>query len=237
MENKIQQIEQLLEYTFKNQTLLVEALTHSSYQHEAVPSNGGGNYQRLEFLGDAVLGLLLGEMLFEQYPDWNEGALSQLRSRLVGQDVLANRARVLGVGSYILLGRGEERSAGEEKDAILADVMEALIAAIYRDGGLQEAKRFVSGLFENMVIMPESLLLARDSKSELQEYLSSVGYPPPKYRLIEKSGPPHAPLFRFQISVDDRDVGDGQGKSKKIAQQAAAAKALEMLKKIEGQAV
>jgi ribonuclease III len=236
MSTNVQQLEQLLEYTFRDQSLLVLALTHPSYLHEASEAHGG-DYQRLEFLGDAVLGLLLAEMLYEQYPYWDEGALSQLRSRLAGQDVLADRARSLGIGGVILLGRGEEQTAGREKDSILADVLEALIAALYRDGGLQAARALVFGLFEELVGAPEILVLGRDSKSELQEYLSSHGTPPPEYRLVEESGPPHDRLFRFQILVDGQIAGVGQGKSKKIAQQAAAAEALSTLHQIAGNPV
>lgn len=235
MSTNVQQLERLLKYSFRDQSLLAIALTHPSHLHEASEGHGG-DYQRLEFLGDAVLGLLLAEMLYERYPDWDEGALSQLRSRLAGQDILADRARSLGIGRFVLLGRGEEQTAGREKDSILADVLEALIAALYRDGGLQAARSLVAGLFEELVAAPESLVLGRDSKSELQEYLSSHGSSPPEYRLVEESGPPHDRLFRFQILVDDRVIGVGQGKSKKIAQQAAAAGALDKLQSTAGQA-
>lgn len=232
----IKQLEVLLKYTFRDRSIPIQALTHPSHLHE-VGGSDGGDYQRLEFLGDAVLGLLLAEILYIRYPDWDEGALSQFRSRLAGQDVLADRARALGIGSFILLGRGEEQTAGREKDSILADVLEALIAALYRDGGLQAARTLVARLFERLADSPESLVLGRDSKSELQEFLSSNGYPPPEYRLLEESGPPHDRLFRFQIIVDDKVVGAGQGKSKKIAQQAAAAEALGTLSSPVGQHV
>src|SRR6185369_15091164 len=210
MTTNIQQLERLLEYTFQDQSLPVQALTHPSYLHE-VSETDGGDYQRLEFLGDAVLGLLLAEMLYERYPDWDEGALSQLRSRLAGQDILADRARSLGLGDAILLGRGEEQTAGREKDSILADVLEALIAALFRDGGLQAARTLVAALFEELVGSPESLVLGRDSKSELQEYLSSHGSSPPEYLLTEESGPPHDRQFRYQILIDGEIAGAGQG--------------------------
>ena len=233
MTTNAQQFERLLEYTFRDAALPVQALTHPSYLHEASGPDGG-DYQRLEFLGDAVLGLLLAELLYEQYPDWAEGALSQLRSRLAGQDVLADRARTLGIGQFILLGRGEEQTAGREKDSILADVLEALIAAVYRDGGLPAARSLVARLFSDLVAAPESLELGRDAKSELQEFLSSNSYAQPEYRLIEESGPPHDRRFRFHVLIDGRIIGDGQGKSKKIAQQAAAAKALTTLQTVPG---
>ncbi|MDD2897159.1 MAG: ribonuclease III [Desulfuromonadaceae bacterium] len=235
MNSNVQQLEQLLEYTFSDQYLLVQAVTHPSYLHEI---NGKtGDYQRLEFLGDAVLGMLLAEMLYVRHPDWDEGALSQLRSRLAGQDVLADRARSLGIGSFFLLGRGEESTAGREKDSILADILEAIIASMYIDGGLQVARAFVERLFEEVAEKPELLILGRDSKSELQEYLSSLDQLPPVYRLAEESGPAHDRLFRFCIYIDDKCVGEGQGKSKKIAQQAAAADTLKILRKTAGQGV
>jgi len=236
MTTDIQQLELLLEHQFRDQSLLVQALTHPSYLHET-GGRGGGDYQRLEFLGDAILGLLLAEIMYTRYPDWDEGALSQLRSRLAGQDILADRARSLGLGAFVQLGRGEEQTAGREKDSILADVLEALIASLYQDGGLQAARALVVRLFEDLVATPESLVLGRDSKSELQEYLSSHDYPAPDYQLIEESGPPHNRLFRFLVLVGDRVIGDGQGKSKKIAQQAAAAKAVEMFSEKQGQTV
>ncbi len=234
MTTDIRQLEQLLEYTFRDQGLLLQALTHPSYQNE-VGGSFGGDYQRLEFLGDSILGLLLAEMLYERYPDWDEGALSQLRSRLAGQDVLADRARSLGIGDFILLGRGEEQTVGREKDSILSDVLEALIAALYRDSGLQAARTLVTRLFERVAAAPELLVLGRDSKSELQEYLSSHNLPLPEYLLIEESGPPHDRQFLFHIQVENRIIGVGQGKSKKIAQQVAAAEALAVLKSDSGQ--
>jgi ribonuclease III len=233
MLTNVQQLEQLLDYTFNDQRLLIQALTHPSHLHEA----GGvcGDYQRLEFLGDAVLGLLLADLLFERYPDWDEGDLSQLRSRLAGQDVLADRARRLGVGGCIKLGRGERQTNGCEKDSILADVLEALLAALYRDAGLEAARALVVRLFDELAAEPQKIVLGRDSKSELQEYLSSHARSVPEYRLIEESGPPHDRLFVFQILVDDCVVSCGQGKSKKIAQQAAAAAALSALQSGKGQ--
>lgn len=232
MEIKLQQLEQLLEYTFSDTSLLLQAVTHPSYLHESCGESG--DYQRLEFLGDSVLGLLLAEMLYEQYPEWSEGALSQLRSRLAGQDILADRAKCLGIGFFIRLGRGEEQTAGREKDSILADVLEALIAVLYLDGGIKAAKILVARLFEHLVRSPETLVLGRDAKSELQEFLSSNGYPPPEYRLVSESGPPHDRQFVFQIFTGNKIIGEGLGKSKKIAQQSAAAKALEKICQFSG---
>ena len=233
MPKYLTQLESLLEYTFNDPNLLIQALTHPSYLHE-VAAYGGGDYQRLEFLGDAVLGMLLAEILYTRYPEWHEGDLSQLRSRLAGQDVLAERARTMGIVQFFLLGRGEEQTGGREKDSILADVLESVLAALYLDGGLESARMLVTRLFEELIAAPDLLALGRDAKSELQEYLSSGNLPAPEYRLLEESGPPHDRHFVFQVVSGDRVIGIGQGKSKKIAQQAAAAGALDALKPLNG---
>lgn len=230
----MEQLEQLLGHRFGNRPLLVQALTHPSFLHESGGAENG-DYQRLEFLGDSILGMLLAEMLCQCYPAWDEGALSQLRSRLAGQDVLADRARTLGLGDYILLGRGEQQSAGRAKDSILADVLEALLAALYLDAGLDASRTLVERLFASLAADPQTLKLGRDFKSELQERLSASGVSMPDYRLVGESGPPHDRLFHFQILLDGRCVGEGQGKSKKIAQQAAAAQTLDTIRIVDGQ--
>lgn len=229
MQSDFLKFEQFLGHTFQNKELLKQALTHPSYHHE----NGDhkcSDYQRLEFLGDSILGMLLAEMLCSRYSDWDEGALSQLRSRLAGQNILADRARSVSLGEYILLGRGEEQSSGCEKDSILSDVLEALIAAIYLDAGLDAARSLVVRLFDELAATPQTLTLGRDFKSELQEFLSSNGHCLPEYCLINESGPPHDRIFCFQVFVNGQFVSEGQGKSKKIAQQFAAAAALEKIK-------
>lgn len=226
MEIDYTQLEERLSYRFSDRSLACRALTHPSWQHECCDAEGG-DYQRLEFLGDAVLGMVLAELLCSRFPDWDEGGLSRFRAHLAGQGTLAGLARSLGLGNFIRLGRGEEQSAGRNKDSILSDVLEALIAAIYRDGGLEAARNLVSYLFDSLLDAPDSRELGRDAKSELQELLSARGLPPPEYRLSEESGPPHDRLFRFQLLVDGNVAGEGEGRSKKIAQQAAAVKALE----------
>lgn len=233
MRNNLPQLEQFLGHSFRNRGLLAQAMTHPSFLHESGEIDGR-DYQRLEFLGDAILGMLLAEILCLRYPEWDEGALSQLRSRLAGQDVLAERARTMGLGEYILLGRGEEQSAGRDKDSILADVLEALIAALYLDSGLGAARSLIERLFDELVASPQKLVLGRDSKSELQEFLSANGHSLPEYRLAEEYGPPHDRLFCFQILVNGQLVSEGLGKSKKIAQQAAAAQALEKMRPVAG---
>ncbi len=226
----MKELEQLLGYSFTTPALLLQAVTHPSFQHEAAHSSGD-HYQRLEFLGDAVLGLLLAELISDTYPGWQEGALSQLRARLAGQDTLAERARSMGIGRFIRLGRGELQGNGREKDSILADVFEAILAAVYCDGGLEPARTLISGLFRSLVASPATLVLGHDAKSEFQEYLSLHNFPPPLYRLIEEDGPPHERRFTFELLLGETVISTGCGKSKKIAQQAAASTALSLLHK------
>lgn len=232
METDIEKLEQLLDYHFAEQELALRALTHPSFDHE---QSAKGNYQRLEFLGDAVLGMVLAETLYLRFPDAREGDMSRFRSQMADQDALAGIAREYCIGQFIFLGRGEEQSIGRDKDSILADVLEALIAAVYLDGGLESAHRLVLRLFKNLLDTPVSVLKINDAKSELQELLSARHLPPPVYSLVEESGPPHFRQYRFQALLDDEVVGEGTGRSKKTAQQAAALQALEHLRDCSGQ--
>ncbi len=226
MDIDFDKLERLLGHSFNERDFALRALTHPSFEHERA---GEGNYQRLEFLGDAVLGMLLAEALYNRFPDGSEGDLSRFRAQLAGQDALAEIARRCGLGRFIRLGRGEDQTGGQDKDSILADVLESLIAAVYLDGGLETARRMVMGLFEEHLDNIESAPKFTDTKSALQESLSVRHLPPPCYRLVEETGPPHARLYRFQVLVDDEVVGEGEGRSKKAAQQAAAGVALEQL--------
>jgi ribonuclease-3 len=225
--DRLDQLQQNLGYRFTDCSLLHQALTHPSFHNEQ--GTGGGDYQRLEFLGDAILGMLLAESLYARFPEADEGELSRFRARLAEQGSLASVARGRGIGAFILVGRGEEQTEGRDKDSILCDVFEAIIAAVYLDGGLEAARRLVLALFDGLLDAPRGCTAARDAKSELQELLSARGLPPPEYRLEEESGPPRPRQFRFQVVLEDRVIGEGQGRSKKSAQQAAATLALELL--------
>jgi len=218
-------LEARLGYHFLSHRLLTQALTHPSYGHESGLGEGE-DYQRLEFVGDAVLGMLLAEVLYERFPAAPEGDLSRFRSSLADQDSLAAIAKSCRLGDFIRLGRGEELTLGRQKDSILADVLEALIAAVYLDGGLEAVRGVVLALFGDMLAAPASELKAGDAKSRLQELLSLRRLPPPEYKLTEESGPPHDRRFLFQVLLDGQVIGSGGGRSKKIAQQAAAAQAL-----------
>ncbi len=223
MELDLRELEGRIGYSFRDPSLVLRALTHPSHEHEQA---GCGDYQRLEFLGDAVLGLTLAEELYLRFPGHDEGVLSRLRSSVANQDTLAGIARDIGLGKYLRLGKGEERSAGREKDSILADVLEALFAAVYLDAGLERTRQLVVRLFDRALEFHGSPLMVNDCKSELQELLSARRLPNPVYLLSGESGPPHDRLFRFQVLVDGAVVGEGEGRSKKAAQQAAAAQAL-----------
>jgi ribonuclease-3 len=200
-------------------------LTHPSFLNEQ--GNAGGDYQRLEFLGDAILGMLLAEMLYAHFPDAAEGELSRSRAQLAEQISLAGIARERGFGAYIRVGRGEEQTAGRDKDSILCDVLEALIAAVYLDGGLEAARSLVAALFDEL--LPLGLTASRDAKSELQELLSARGLAAPEYLLTDEAGPPHDRRFSYQVLIEGSLAGEGQGRSKKIAQQSAASHALHRL--------
>jgi ribonuclease-3 len=227
-------LQESLAYHFSEFTHLNQALTHPSFHNEQ--EHGGGDYQRLEFLGDAILGMLLAEMLYDRFPDATEGELSRTRAQLAEQSSLAAVARRRGIGAFIRVGKGEELSAGRDKDSILCDVLEAILAAVYLDGGLEAARQVVAMLFGELLDMPLEQTASRDAKSELQELLSSRNLAPPEYHLAFESGPPHGRLFGFLVMIEGQLAGEGEGRSKKIAQQAAAAQALERLLSKEGAA-
>ncbi len=227
----LQELERSIGYGFSSRLIVTEALTHPSHCNEQGDGTLAGHYQRLEFLGDSILGMLLAEMLFERYPDYDEGRLSRARSLLAGQGALAEAARLLGLGRLVRLGRGEERTGGRDKDSILADVFEALVAAVYLDGGIEPARMLVRRVLGPL--LEDQGLTARfgDAKSLLQELLSERGLAAPVYDCIEVSGPSHDPQFRFQVLVGGVVAGEAEGKSKKLAQQTAALQALDFLKR------
>lgn len=228
MDSILMLLEKKLGYEYRTSKLVLQAVTHPSFEHESLKT-GNGDYQRLEFLGDAILGMLLAEALYLRFPDKNEGDLSRYRSQIADQETLASIARSRSLGQLILLGRGEELSEGRDKDSILADVLEALIGAVYLDNGLDAARFLVISLFEELLSSLAGAGRFKDAKSELQELLSARQLQMPVYSLLEETGPPHDRRFRFQLLIGDTIAAEGEGRSKKNAQQAAAAKALEIL--------
>lgn len=211
----------MLGYRFRDAKLVMTALTHPSYGSDYRTQH----YQRLEFLGDAVLELAISRYLFEKMPQGSEGRMTRMRAALVREETLAEAARRLEIGRLVRLSVGEERSGGREKNSILADVMESLIAAVYLDGGLEEATQLVYRALQDPLQRVSEGSDALDSKSRLQELLQRDGRMP-VYEFISMEGPAHAPTFRYRVLVDGESRGEGSGNSKQAAQQAAAANAL-----------
>jgi ribonuclease III len=213
-----------LGHHFTDLTLLDRALTHTSHAHEQAARAEGHN-EPLEFLGDAVIGLVVAEMLHRRDPDGNEGGKSKARAHLVAAPSLARRAQRLGVPDLLLLGRGEEKSGGRQKTALWSDAYEALVAALYLDGGLEAAARFVSAEFAPDLASPQ-LPEPGDYKSSLQEILQARGEAVPEYVTVAEEGPKHRRSWRVQCVIGGRVVAEGAGHSKREAQQEAARRAL-----------
>ena len=220
-------------YFFRGQTLLLEALTHSSYAHEQKGAVERDN-ERLEFLGDAVFGLAAAHYLSGQLPDSDEGELSRIRALLVGEEWLATAAERLGLGDFLLLGRGEEKSGGRSKRSILSGAVEALAGAVFLDGGWEAAYNFVTLLFRDAPATGELLSRASDAKTELQEMCQERFQQAPCYRLLSRSGPPHSPRFKVAALLGERVLAEGRGSSKKKAEQDAAATAVGLIESMGG---
>jgi ribonuclease III len=225
---QISAVETLLHYTFAGKHLLEEALRHSSFVNE-VPEAGVRDNERLEFLGDAVLNLAVGHILMVRYGGLNEGDLSRMRSGLVNEQQLAQIARRLDLGSHLLLGKGEAQTGGNEKSSILAGALEALVAAVYLDGGFEAAFEIVHQLFQPLVCQMERIHDTIDFKSQLQELVQTRAGHMPGYTVVREDGPDHDKTFWVQLRVKDVEA-EGVGKSKKAAEQDAARKALARLK-------
>jgi ribonuclease III len=224
----ISSLMQKLRYRFKDFSLVEEALRHSSFVNEQSDMNMQDN-ERLEFLGDAVLNLIVGHLLMERFPEINEGDLSRMRASLVNESQLADIARSIELGNDIKLGKGERLSNGQEKNSILANAYEAVLAAIYLDGGFESAfivvKTHFSRLFDKLKIMETN----QDFKSQLQEFVQSSQQQIPIYTVVDESGPDHDKIFSVQLEVIGIQT-EGRGKSKKLAEQDAARQALEKLR-------
>ncbi len=221
-------LEQLLRYDFSNKDFLHEALRHSSYVNELAHENLKDN-ERLEFLGDAVLNLIVGHLLMSRYPEIHEGELSRRRANLVNESQLAKMARSFELGDYVHLGKGEIQTHGREKNSILADTFEALVAAVYLDGGFDAAFRFIETNFLPMMDRQNSSTNNYDYKSQLQELVQVSHGAMPKYKIVREDGPDHDKTFWVELRVLETET-QGSGKNKKAAEQEAAKKALEILK-------
>lgn len=219
-------LEERIGYTFKNKSLLNQALTHSSYANER-KINKTEDYERLEFLGDSVLELISSDFLFHENPDVAEGKLTKLRSSMVCEPALAYCAKEIELGSFIRLGKGEEATGGRGRDSITSDVMEAVIGALYLDGGLQIAHDFIHRFILSDL---ENKKLFYDSKTVLQEMVQASEFESFEYKLVREEGPDHDKLFAVDAILDGNVIGSGEGKTKKAAEQMAAYEAIKVLK-------
>ncbi|MEA3459537.1 MAG: ribonuclease III [Chloroflexota bacterium] len=215
---------------FNDKSLLQRALIHPSYLNEN-PDSPLGDNQRLEFLGDAALDLTVGEYLYHRFSEIEEGELTNLRAALVRMETLALFARQLGLGCYLLLGRGEEESGGRERPANLCDAFEALVGALYLDQGLAAVKEFVKGLVEPEVERIRGEELAKDAKSRLQEWSQARLQLTPTYRTVAERGPDHAKEFTVEVLIGGEVYGRGVGHSKQAAEEEAARKAMAQIEK------
>jgi len=212
-------LETALGHRFARPALLAEALTHPSAAGPARPDN-----QRLEFLGDRVLGLVIAETLHAAYPDESEGTLAPRLNALVRRETLAEVAGEIGLGAHLALGRSENVSGGRRKTAILADAMEAVIAALYLDGGMAAARGFIEDRWTTRLRAPAEA--PQDAKTRLQEWAQGRGLPPPAYRVLGREGPDHAPLFTIEARLETGESTRAEATTKKAAEQAAAARLL-----------
>ena len=216
-------IEKKLGYDFKNRGLLINALTHSSYANENRGRSCESN-ERLEFLGDSVLGLVVADALYRRFPELPEGRMTRMRAQLVCEESLHHVASELGLGEYMRLGRGEEHTGGRNRTSILADAVEAVIAAMYLDGGMLVASAFIERYI--LSALDAGHISFGDCKTELQELVQRKSGSVLTYELLGESGPDHDKTFTSQVSINGRPIGSGSGRTKKEAEQAAARAAL-----------
>ena len=228
LRDEFDEIETRIGYRFKDRGLLEHALTHKSRAAEDA-SGGVTDNESLEFLGDAVLGLVVADALFHQYPTYDEGQKSKIKAAVVSTQSLARHAEQLRLGEHLILGRGEEKTGGRFKQALLADAYEALIAAIYLDGGLEAAEAFLRRELKDALDEGSAQTFARDYKSALQERLQALGRPLPEYRVSGEAGPDHRKTFSVEVVVGGDVLGAATGRAKKEAEQEAAREALARL--------
>ncbi len=229
LRDEFEEIENRVGYRFKDRGLLEHALTHKSRAAEDA-SGGVADNESLEFLGDAVLGLVVADLLFHAYPDSDEGQKSKIKASVVSTQALARRADEMQLGAHLLLGRGEEKTGGRFKQALLADAYEALIAAVYLDGGLPAAAAFLERELSDAIEEGAGQsVVGQDYKSALQECVQALGRSLPEYRVAAESGPDHRKVFTVEVIVEGETLGSATGKAKKAAEQEAAKLALDKL--------
>lgn len=225
-EKNIEVFEKKIKYTFKNKDLIYEALSHSSFANEKRKIRHSN--ERLEFLGDSVLSIVVSQYLFEHFTHLPEGELTKIRASLVCEKSLYEFARQIDLGEHIFLGKGEENTGGRERTSILADAFEAVIAAVYLDGGLEAARKHILRFIPEDIDSRKSVLFS-DHKTILQEIIQKNPEEKVEYRLIGQSGPDHNKAFKVQVCLNSNVIGTGVGKSKKEAEQMAAKEALELM--------
>ncbi len=226
MEPDFSEFERILGITFQNKDLLYEALSHSSYANEKKKQRRSN--ERLEFLGDSVLSIVVSQYLFQNYPDLPEGELTRIRAALVCEKSLHRFALQIRLGDFILLGKGETHTGGRERPSILADAFEAVIAAIYLDAGLEAARKHILRFIPKNIPENRSMLFG-DYKTALQEVIQKNPEEKVEYMLIHESGPDHSKTFAVEVCLNSNVIGRGQGRSKKEAEQMAAKEALELM--------
>ncbi|MGV3519580.1 MAG: ribonuclease III [Luteitalea sp.] len=233
LRDELAPLEQRLGYRFRDRSLLEHALTHRSRAHEDGLGQASTN-ESLEFLGDAVLGFVVADLVYQEYPDTDEGQKSKIKASLVSYTALARVAETVDLGAHLRLGRGEDKTGGRQKPVLLADACEAVIAAVYLDGGLAASRslilRLLSPLIDETRARGVATAGASDFKSSLQEYLQARRLPPPMYRIVDQVGPDHDKVFTVDVQASGRVLAEATGRSRKDAEQQAARGALEALR-------
>lgn len=231
---QLRELQDILGINFNDIRILDQSLTHTSYAYEVNGNNGAFQNERLEFLGDVVLNLVVSEYIYKKYPDYKEGQLAKMRSKIVSKPILAKHAKYLGLGEYLLLGKGEEMTGGRNRHSILADTFEAIIGAIYLDSGLETSRYFVLKQLEEDIEKITHNAQVQDYKTDFQEFTQKNFKILPFYKVIKKEGPDHNKTFEIAVTVKGKVWGIGKGKSKKEAEQQAAFFALQKIKEREG---
>lgn len=226
--SKLHELEARLGHQFRDPTLLRLAITHPSVAHETGTS--GGHNQRLEYLGDAVLQLSLSRELYDRFPQHDEGPLTKIRAQLVNQASLAGQGRSLGLGEFLILSRGEQSNGGRDRPSIIADAYEAILGALFLDGGFEVARKFILHCFRDEFTDVENAATLDNPKGCLQEILQAVSSEAPQYQILSVSGPDHDRSFECAVFHKGTEIGRGHGKSKKLAESHAAATALDQMR-------
>ena len=227
LDNSRETVEKALDYRFRDINRFVEALTHKSFSNEQISPNPPPHNERLEFLGDAVLELIVSDHIFQRFPDMDEGQLTRIRAEVVNEKSLARIGRDIGLGDCLLLGKGEEQSGGRQKASLIADAFEALLGAVFFDGGFDQARNVVMPLFVASINQAARRKEGMDFKTRLQEWLQARKLGVPSYTMISSEGPDHKKIFTSQVSCSGKVLGQGRGKTKKAAEQEAARQALQ----------